>query len=148
MARAWQTPHGARPNREEVRSFGCRHVPARCVKPSGRSLEPGSNARPRGMVVPQQQCCGQNSAYRSGCLKAPFSTHSHRPAVKMMIFARPVSAGRLHAFETPDAAQEGDEYEDNIRVPTIRTQSGSTGGLSTEVARKLPRTTVIPLAEI
>jgi len=43
------------------------NVPARCVKPSGRSLEPRSNARPRGMAVPQQQCCGQNSAYRPGC---------------------------------------------------------------------------------
>ena len=27
------------------------HVPARCVKPSGRSLEARSNARPRGMTV-------------------------------------------------------------------------------------------------
>jgi hypothetical protein len=44
------------------------HVPARCVKPSGRSLEPRSNSRPRGMVVPQEQSGGQNSAYRSGCL--------------------------------------------------------------------------------
>ena len=45
------------------------HVPARCVKPSGRSLEPSSNVRPRGMAVPRQQRCGQNSAYRSGCHK-------------------------------------------------------------------------------
>ena len=70
--RAWQTPHGARPNREEVPpplqglhdawrlcremaagrfcSDGGR-VPARCAKPPGRSLEPRSNARPRGMIV-------------------------------------------------------------------------------------------------
>ena len=48
---------------------GRAHVPARCVKPSGRSLEPGSNARPRGMAVAQEQSCGQNSAYRSGCHK-------------------------------------------------------------------------------
>jgi hypothetical protein len=27
------------------------HVLARCVKPSGRSLEPGSNVRPRGMIA-------------------------------------------------------------------------------------------------
>src|SRR5450432_3360501 len=27
------------------------HVPARCVKPPGRSLEPRSDARPRGMAV-------------------------------------------------------------------------------------------------
>jgi len=43
------------------------NVPARCVKPPGRSLEPRSDARPRGMAVPQEQSCGQNSAYRSGC---------------------------------------------------------------------------------
>jgi len=29
-------------------------VPARCVKPPGRSLEPRSNARPRGMAVPSR----------------------------------------------------------------------------------------------
>jgi hypothetical protein len=68
MARAGQTPHGARPNREEGRGFGRGHVPARCVKPSGRSLEPRSNARPRGMAVQREQSRGQNSAYRSGCL--------------------------------------------------------------------------------
>src|SRR5258708_23006650 len=44
-----------------------RHVPARCVKPSGRSLEPRSDAWPRGMTVPPEQSGGQNSAYRSGC---------------------------------------------------------------------------------
>src|SRR5882672_10315116 len=67
MSRAGQTPHGARPNREEVPDFGRGHVPARCVKPPGRSLEPRSDARPRGMAVPQEQSRGQNSAYRSGC---------------------------------------------------------------------------------
>src|ERR1700733_1448542 len=90
MTRAWQTPHGARPNREEVplslgavskaelvahRSYlialssraTAEHVPARCVKPSGRSLEPVSNVWPRGMIVPSEQSGGQNSAYRSGC---------------------------------------------------------------------------------
>ena len=76
MPRAGQTPHGARPNREEVRDFGCGHVPARCVKPSGRSLEPRSNARPRGMAVPPEQSSGQNSAYRSGCHKLLFSITS------------------------------------------------------------------------
>jgi hypothetical protein len=68
MTRAGQTPHGARPNRKEVRGFSRGHVLARCVKPSGRSLEPGSDAWPRGMAVAQHPCCGQNSAYRSGCL--------------------------------------------------------------------------------
>ena len=74
MQRAGQTTHGARPNREEVRDliltnqdFG--HVPARCVQPSGRSLEPRSNAWPRRMGVPPEQSGGQNSAYRSGCHK-------------------------------------------------------------------------------
>jgi hypothetical protein len=62
MERARQTPHGARPNREgvpplllalplaETGNKGGR-VLARCAKPSGRSLEPRSNARPRGMAV-------------------------------------------------------------------------------------------------
>ncbi len=36
-------------------------------QPPGRSLEPRSNARPRGMTVPREQSRGQNSAYRSGC---------------------------------------------------------------------------------
>src|SRR5713101_7080733 len=76
MRGAWQTPHGARPNREgcgiwvsngESRTAraGCegeagasraeplkkRRVPARCAKLPGRSLEPSSNGRPRGMTV-------------------------------------------------------------------------------------------------
>jgi hypothetical protein len=76
MARAGQTPHGARPNREEVRGFDRGHVPARCVKPSGRSLEPRSDARPRGMAVQQEQSRGQNSAYRSGCHKILLSSAS------------------------------------------------------------------------
>jgi hypothetical protein len=37
--------------------------------PPGRSLELRSNAWPRGMTVLQHSCCGQNSAYRSGCHK-------------------------------------------------------------------------------
>ncbi len=49
------------------------HVPARCVKPSGRSLEPCSDAWPRGMTVPPEQSGGQNSAYRSGCQEVTFS---------------------------------------------------------------------------
>ncbi len=69
MRRAGQTPHGARPNREEVRGFGRGRVPARCAKPSGRSLEPRSNARPRGMAVLAEQSGRQNSAYRSSCFR-------------------------------------------------------------------------------
>src|SRR5438876_2712185 len=55
-------------------------VPARCAKPSGRSLELRSDARPRGMAVlryvvsggglrptTEQLLCRQNSAYRPGC---------------------------------------------------------------------------------
>ena len=76
MQRAGQTPHGARPNREEVRGLGRGHVLTRCVKPSGRSLEPRSDARPRGMAVPREQSCGQNSAYRSGCHKLLLSITS------------------------------------------------------------------------
>jgi hypothetical protein len=58
---------------------GCRHVPARCVQPSGRSLEPRSNARPRGMTVPPEQSGGQNSAYRSGCHKLLLSITCRTP---------------------------------------------------------------------
>ena len=77
MQRAGQTTHGARPNRKGVRGFGCGHVPARRVQPSGRSLEPRSDAWPRGMTVPPEQSGGQNSAYRSGCrLIAPLLCHS------------------------------------------------------------------------
>jgi hypothetical protein len=66
MRRAGQTPHGARPNREGawLRSSACR---LGAPQPPGRSLEPRSNAWPRGMTVPSQD--GQNSAYRSGCHK-------------------------------------------------------------------------------
>src|SRR5579872_5363363 len=82
MGRAGQTPHGARPNRKEPRPFWRERccngalarmggdVPARCVKPSGRSLEPRSNARPRGMTVLLEKSGRQNSAYRSGCQQA------------------------------------------------------------------------------
>src|SRR6202166_3604594 len=90
MSRAWQTPHGARPNRKEVRDLGFGHVPARCVKPSGRSLEPRSDARPRGMAVQREQSRGQNSAYRSGCQQIfeihlqerPMSAPSRRPEIR------------------------------------------------------------------
>src|SRR5712691_3342721 len=70
MQRAGQTTHGARPNRkgaELILTNQFLHVPARCVQPSGRSLEPRSDAWPRGMTVPPEQSGGQNSAYRSGC---------------------------------------------------------------------------------
>jgi hypothetical protein len=53
MLEAGQTPHGARPNREGMEDgasrFSC--VPARRAKLPGRSLEPFSNDRPRGMTV-------------------------------------------------------------------------------------------------
>jgi len=50
MQRAGQTPHGARPNREGawLRLGACR---LGAPQPPGRSLEPRSNARPRGMTV-------------------------------------------------------------------------------------------------
>src|SRR5207249_7176376 len=66
MWRAGQTPHGARPNREgpRVRLRTCR---LGASQPPGRSLEPRSNARPRGMTVLPEQSGRQNSAYRSGC---------------------------------------------------------------------------------
>ena len=53
MHGAGQTPHGARPNREGVGAGASRtqRVPARRAKLPGRSLEPSSNGRPRGMTV-------------------------------------------------------------------------------------------------
>ena len=54
MRRAGQTPHGARPNREgfpgklRFRRRACR---LGAPQPPGRSLEPRSNAWPRGMTV-------------------------------------------------------------------------------------------------
>ena len=49
------------------RKLSAGRVPARCAKPSGRSLEPRSDAWPRGMAVLPEQSGRQNSAYRSGC---------------------------------------------------------------------------------
>jgi hypothetical protein len=69
MPRAGQTPHGARPNREESSGFGWDTCRPGASQPPGRSLEPRSNARPRGMTVPPRG--GQNSAYRSGCHNLP-----------------------------------------------------------------------------
>ena len=66
MAGAWQTPRGARPNREgteAAQAVSC--VPARCAKLPGRSLEPSSNGWPRGMTVNGGNAV-QNSAYRFG----------------------------------------------------------------------------------
>src|SRR5882724_4112260 len=76
MRRARQTPHGARPNREgaEASALGACRLGA--PQPPGRSLEPRSNARPRGMTVPLEQSGGQNSAYRSGCHKLLLSITS------------------------------------------------------------------------
>src|ERR1700691_3561863 len=55
MRRAGQTPHGARPNREgfSVEPSGLLENACRlgAPQPPGRSLEPHSNARPRGMTV-------------------------------------------------------------------------------------------------
>src|ERR1035441_7436456 len=55
MRRAGQTPHGARPNREGFpgKPSGFAGGPRRvgAPQPPGRSLEPRSNAWPRGMIV-------------------------------------------------------------------------------------------------
>src|SRR5712671_55247 len=53
MLEAGQTPHGARPNREGIEDGASRSqcVSARRAKLPGRSLEPFSNGRPRGMTV-------------------------------------------------------------------------------------------------
>jgi len=72
MMRAGQTPHGARPNREEARAR-LRTCRLDASQPPGRSLEPFSNARPRGMTVLPEQSGGQNSAYRSGCFLKVFN---------------------------------------------------------------------------
>src|SRR5271157_1035353 len=55
MRRAGQTPHGARPNREgfpgKPSGFAGDACRLGAPPPPGRSLEPRSNARPRGMTV-------------------------------------------------------------------------------------------------
>ena len=55
---AWQTPPGARPNREQSRS-GSLRLP-------GRLLEAASNRRPRGMIAASasSDALEQNPAYR------------------------------------------------------------------------------------
>src|SRR5271156_3921841 len=90
MQRAGQTPHGARPNREGTPGFAWENVPARRLKPPGRSLEPRSNARPRGMTVLREQSPRQNSAYRSGCqdLRA-------RPSFLILPIATPAARSTL-----------------------------------------------------
>src|SRR5687767_14912625 len=57
MRLAGQTPYGARPNR----GVGA----ARSVQLPGRSLEPGSDARPRGMIVAFSLEEVQKPAYRT-----------------------------------------------------------------------------------
>src|SRR5436305_4343737 len=73
MHEARQTPHGARPNREGVAPQGA-CASARRAKPSGRSLEPCSNAWPRGMTVTAAtpykiRLTGLMFACRSSCSK-------------------------------------------------------------------------------
>ena len=51
MAVAGQTPHGARPNRGGVARFGACTCRLGASQLPGRSLEPRSNVRPRGMTV-------------------------------------------------------------------------------------------------
>ena len=61
------------------RKLSAGRVPARCAKPSGRSLEPLSDGWPRGMAVLPEQSGRQNSAYRSGCHKFLFSITYRAP---------------------------------------------------------------------
>src|ERR1700685_2672005 len=67
------------------------HVPARCVKPSGRSLEPRSDARPRGMAV-QSRLAGADRIRLTGPAankflkfifeERPMSAPSRRPEIR------------------------------------------------------------------
>jgi hypothetical protein len=71
MLEAWQTPHGARPNREGIPDSNIQNTSRlEGVKLSGRSLEPISNDRPRGMTVSGSNAV-QNSAYRSDIACGP-----------------------------------------------------------------------------
>ena len=105
MQRAGQTPHGARPNREGARNFGSAHAPARRVKPPGRSLEPGSDAGPRGMAVPPERSGGQNSAYRSGCHKLLLSITSKANKARCDAGATRLLGQRQRAFGNWNARQ-------------------------------------------
>ena len=92
MRDAWQTPHGARPNREGMDDGASRFpcVPARCAKLPGRSLEPISNDRPRGMTVSGGNAV-QNSAYRFDITLRPLRS-------KTIVGAFNFSSPRLDRF--------------------------------------------------
>jgi hypothetical protein len=99
MRRAGQTPHGARPNREgpRVRPRTCR---LGASQPPGRSLEPRSNAWPRGMTVLLEQSSRQNSAYRSGCHNlikiSNLLTRARRGSVNSVHFCEEYSVVRVN----------------------------------------------------
>src|SRR5271169_2614967 len=128
MRRAGQTPHGARPNREEVHGQAFRLRPDACrlgaPQPPGRSLEPRSNAWPRGMtVLPQGR---QNSAYRSGCHKLFLSIARGCPVLVSAFFAETgrefdfrgttfcVSMDAGHEIKIPALSQKTRQERGNI----------------------------------
>ena len=105
MQRAGQTPHGARPNREGP-GFGVKASPGRTCRlgasqPPGRSLEPRSNAWPRGMTVLREQSSRQNSAYRSGCHKFLFSVTYRTPHPMVSAVKNIGSQPTSTAFRSP-----------------------------------------------
>src|SRR5258707_9265791 len=130
MQRAGQTPHGARPNREGARNFGFAHAPARRVKPPGRSLEPGSDAGPRGMAVPPERSGGQNSAYRFGCHKLLFSITYRAPRPVVTQLSR---IGRKVGLRLPEnrLAHETGKRADRTPLQAKRLERG-TGTLESE----------------
>ena len=71
MLGAGQTPHGARPNREGIPvATPVNALRLETPQLPGRSLEPASDGRPRGMTIAAATPL-QNSAYRSGITCGP-----------------------------------------------------------------------------
>ena len=146
MQRAGQTTHGARPNREEAWDFGFGHVPARCVKPSGRSLEPRSNAWPRGMAVPPEQSGGQNSAYRSGCHKLLLSITSKANKARCDAGVTRLLGQRQRAFGNWNARQlfRQEQPANHSSAEAQSRNNVTTSALSGPISKTKP-TSLLPL---
>jgi hypothetical protein len=155
MTGAWQTPHGARPNREGTGWPGERKaragslepvarakqakavaellqkascVPARRAQLPGRSLEPASNGRPRGMTVNGGNAV-QNSAYRSSITCGPcarkrmrgLSIHSKLRWVLLPLRGIRISAAGFRLASPRSRLQGASTYRSSITCgPQVR----------------------------
>ena len=103
MKRAGQTPHGARPNREEARlRLGACRLGA--LAPPGRSLEPPSNVWPRGMVVLRYVIAPSRTSVHDRASRADRIRLTGPAALKIFVsntsFTSPVIDGPARALPT------------------------------------------------